>query len=158
MGERTYERRLARELEKLRSNPPPGLSISDEDVPSLQEWKITLNYTETNSLYKGQKFKLRFRFSEKYPMDSPEVVFEEPIPLHEHIYSNGHICMDILYDAAWTPAMTASTVAQSIYSMLCGATEESYRKPSDDEMYTTRCRETGQGPKQTKWDFHDTKA
>eukprot|EP01064_Diplonema_japonicum_P038189 TRINITY_DN9164_c0_g1_i1.p1 TRINITY_DN9164_c0_g1~~TRINITY_DN9164_c0_g1_i1.p1 ORF type:complete len:172 (+),score=30.48 TRINITY_DN9164_c0_g1_i1:47-517(+) len=154
----TYERRLQRELDKFRENPPPGLYICDGDVPNLTEWRITLNYKDTSSLYDGQTFKLRFRFSEKYPMDSPEVIFLDPIPLHEHIYSNGHICMDILYDAAWSPAMTVSTIAQSIYSMLAGASEESYKKPSDDEMYCARCRETGQGPKQTKWDFHDTKA
>ena len=29
-------------------------------------------------------------------MDSPEVVFLLPAPIHEHIYSNGHICLNIL--------------------------------------------------------------
>ena len=120
MAERTYEKRLQRELDKIKASPPPGLSI-DGDVPKLTEWVITLNYTDGNGaecLYTGKSFRLRFRFTDKYPMDAPEVIFID-VPLHEHIYSNGHICMDILYDA-WTPAMTVSTVAQSIFSMLAG--------------------------------------
>ena len=32
------------------------------------------------------------------PIDSPEVVFEGPVPKHEHVYSNGFICLSILYD------------------------------------------------------------
>ncbi len=27
-----------------------------------------------------------------------QVVFLPPSPVHPHIYSNGHICLDILYD------------------------------------------------------------
>eukprot|EP00754_Rhynchopus_humris_P036413 Rhum_TRINITY_DN18550_c0_g1::Rhum_TRINITY_DN18550_c0_g1_i1::g.167608::m.167608/K10688/UBE2W, UBC16; ubiquitin-conjugating enzyme E2 W len=150
------EKRISRELEKMRSAPPPGISIPDSNVISATEWHLCLTYPEGN-LYTGMTFKLRFRFGPKYPMDSPEVVFIENVPVHEHIYSNGHICMDILYDA-WTPAMTVSTVAQSIYSMLSGAGKESYHRPSDDVQYTTRCKETGQSPKQTKWDFHDAHA
>ena len=32
------------------------------------------------------------------PIESPEVIFVGPIPCHEHIYSNGFICLSILYD------------------------------------------------------------
>jgi ubiquitin-conjugating enzyme E2 W len=32
------------------------------------------------------------------PIDSPEVIFVGNIPIHEHIYSNGYICLSILYD------------------------------------------------------------
>ena len=32
------------------------------------------------------------------PIESPEVIFIGHIPVHEHIYSNGFICLSILYD------------------------------------------------------------
>lgn len=32
------------------------------------------------------------------PIESPEVIFYGNSPDHEHIYSNGFICMSILYD------------------------------------------------------------
>lgn len=42
--------------------------------------------------------RLWFVFSENYPIEAPEVVFVGKVPDHEHIYSNGFICMSILYD------------------------------------------------------------
>ena len=32
------------------------------------------------------------------PIEAPEVIFVGPVPTHEHIYSNGFICLSILYD------------------------------------------------------------
>lgn len=32
-------------------------------------------------------------FSERYPLEPPEVTFVPPSPVHPHIYSNGHICL-----------------------------------------------------------------
>lgn len=44
----------------------------------------------------GETFRLRILFSERYPLEPPEVTFVPPSPVHPHIYSNGHICLDIL--------------------------------------------------------------
>ncbi len=41
---------------------------------------------------------LKFIFEENYPIEAPEVTFVGKMPDHEHIYSNGFICMSILYD------------------------------------------------------------
>lgn len=49
------------------------------------------------TLYEGEHFQLLFKFNNKYPFDSPEVTFVGPnIPVHPHVYSNGHICLSIL--------------------------------------------------------------
>tara|TARA_B110000503_G_C6986192_1_gene345361 strand:- start:50 stop:238 length:189 start_codon:yes stop_codon:yes gene_type:complete len=47
-------------------------------------------------LYKNVSFLTQYKFIK--PIESPEVLFIGKIPEHEHIYSNGFICMSILYD------------------------------------------------------------
>ncbi len=42
--------------------------------------------------------RLKFIFEDNYPIEAPEVTFVGKMPDHEHIYSNGFICMSILYD------------------------------------------------------------
>lgn len=41
------------------------------------------------------------------------------IPVHPHIYGNGHICLDLL-GAGWSPVHTLTTIALSLQSMLAG--------------------------------------
>lgn len=78
------------------------------------------------TLYENELFQLQFKFNDRYPFESPEVVFVGPNmwvyliicislrlpisnvtwlnflynsrPVHPHIYSNGHICLSILSD------------------------------------------------------------
>ena len=101
------------------------------------------------TLYEGEKYTLRIRFTEDYPMDSPEVVFLLPAPVHSHIYSNGHICLNIL-GADWSPALTAKSVCLSILSMLSSATVKVL--PQDNASYTKHPRK---GPKSTNFAYHD---
>ncbi len=82
-------------------------------------------------------------------MDSPEVVFKTPAPMHPHIYSNGHICLNILGED-WSPALTVKSICLSIISMLSSATEKG--RPKDDERYSTFCNH---GPKSSRFVYHD---
>lgn len=62
----------------------------------ILRWVINMDGVK-GTLYEGEHFQLLFKFSNKYPFDSPEVTFVGPnIPIHPHIYSNGHICLSIL--------------------------------------------------------------
>jgi len=115
----------------------------------LHTWQVRLTGAP-GTLYEGEHFKLQFKFSPKYPFDSPEVTFTgENIPLHPHIYSNGHICLSILTDD-WSPALSVQAVCLSIISMLSSCKEK--KRPPDDAFYVKTC---SKNPKKTKWWYHD---
>ncbi|KAM9961121.1 hypothetical protein ACTFIW_010297 [Dictyostelium discoideum] len=142
-----YAKRLQKELLDLKTNPPPCISITEGD--NLDKWVIAVDGTE-GSIYQGEHFKLQFKFSSGYPLDSPEVIFIGTPPIHPHIYSNGHICLSILYDN-WSPALTVSSVCLSILSMLSSCTEKI--RPTDDSKYVSRV--LNKSPKEVRWMFHD---
>ena len=111
------------------------------------EWQVQL---QGQGIYEGEAFTLRFAFSRNYPLESPEVVFVGAAPVHPHVYSNGHICLSILYQE-WSPALTVRTVSLSILSMLSSCEEKV--PPPDDEAYSRSAR--NRSPKKTLFAFHD---
>ncbi|XP_037085370.1 ubiquitin-conjugating enzyme E2 W-like [Pollicipes pollicipes] len=144
------ERRLQKELMNLTTEPPPGVTVNPEEIgDNLSDWTVTVA-GPASSLYEGETYRLNFRFSQKYPFDSPEVVFLRPnIPVHPHIYSNGHICLSILTED-WSPALSVASVCLSITSMLSSCKDK--KRPPDDAFYVKTCNKN---PKKTRWWYHD---
>uniref|UniRef100_A0A8C1WUZ1 N-terminal E2 ubiquitin-conjugating enzyme n=1 Tax=Cyprinus carpio TaxID=7962 RepID=A0A8C1WUZ1_CYPCA len=114
----------------------------------LSRWLIDMEGAP-GTLYEGEKFQLLFKFSSRYPFDSPQVMFTgENIPVHPHVYSNGHICLSILTED-WSPALSVQSVCLSIISMLSSCKEK--RRPPDNSFYVKTCNKN---PKKTKWWYH----
>ena len=108
-----------------------------------------------------------------------QVIFVPPSPVHPHIYSNGHVCLDILYDGrngGWSPALTINKLCLSLRSMLASNNDKvricftanhrhcTYmimrddqcnvqKRPAGDRDYCSRTQ--GRSPKDTRWDFDD---
>ncbi|XWS14532.1 hypothetical protein CRYUN_Cryun35bG0017900 [Craigia yunnanensis] len=130
--------RLQKELVEWQVNPPAGFKHRVTD--NLQRWIIEVNGAP-GTLYANETYQLQVDFPEHYPMEAPQVIFVSPAPLHPHIYSNGHICLDlVLSSQSWN---TEFTVIMQ-------------QRPDDNDRYVKNCR-NGRSPKETRWWFHDDK-
>ncbi|KAI5786383.1 ubiquitin-conjugating enzyme/RWD-like protein [Peziza echinospora] len=132
-------RRLQKELSKIVVGLPPGIKlISAED---FQAWQLDIQVLDDNPIYKGQTYRLNFRFTKNYPIDAPVVTFVQAdgitIPIHPHIYSNGVICLDLLSSGhGWSPVQSVESVCMSIQSMLTGNTRN--ERPEGDAEFVSR--------------------
>ncbi|KAJ2822438.1 hypothetical protein IWW50_004212, partial [Coemansia erecta] len=109
-------KRLLRELRLLKTTPSPNITLDNND--SIDKWTVRLRGAK-DTLYEDEEYTLLFDFPAEYPLEPPVVVFTGKMPLHPHVYSNGHICLSILYNY-WSPALTVDTICQSLLSMLSG--------------------------------------
>ena len=139
--------RIQRELKEFIKSPPPGLSVKISGK-NVRLWIVTLTMPENTSIYAGEKYKLRIQFPNDYPTSPPSVYFLPPTPRHEHVYTNGDICLSLL-GKDWRPIMTASSIAGSIMSILCGAQRKSL--PMDNARHASN----KPGKKQDDWVYHD---
>lgn len=146
-------KRLSKELNKLRSTSlAPGLTVVKAD--DLKEWLVDMRVVDDNPIYKGETYRLKFTFSDKYPIEAPEVVFVKsethPIPLHPHIYSNGIICLDLLDRQGWSPVHNVESICVSLQSML--TSNDKRERPPGDENFVMYNR---QRPRDMNFVFHD---
>ena len=137
--------RIQRELKQFLSEPPPNLKVSVGK--NIRVWIVTLNMSD-DTIYAGEKYRLRIQFPKDYPTQPPSVYFMKPTPRHEHVYTNGDICLSLL-GKDWRPTMTAQSLAVSIMSILSGARKKSL--PMDN----ARQAMNKPGQKQDDWIYHD---
>jgi ubiquitin-conjugating enzyme E2 W len=141
------------ELSKIHDHVPPGISFVSAD--NLQEWLMDLQVLDDNPIYNGKIYRLKFKFTNNYPIEAPEVTFVtdtlgHEVPMHPHIYSNGIICLDLLDRQAWSPVHNVESVCISLQSMLTGNTKNE-RPPNDDDFVRSNMRR----PRDINFLFHD---
>jgi ubiquitin-conjugating enzyme E2 W len=136
--------RIQQELKAFIKDPPEHLSVATGK--NIRIWIVTV---EGIGIYEGETFRLRIQFPANYPTVPPSVYFLPPnIPLHEHVYTNGDICLSLL-GKDWRPTMTAQSVAYSILSILASATSKSL--PMDNARHA----QNQPGQYQADWVYHD---
>mmetsp|Transcript_28770 Transcript_28770/g.60488 ORF Transcript_28770/g.60488 Transcript_28770/m.60488 type:complete len:308 (-) Transcript_28770:279-1202(-) len=144
-------KRVLRDLRRLKQDADVDLGFSIDDCECLTDWVVKL-VGAPGTVYDGEIYRLRIRFHADYPMAPPEVTFMRPAPVHEHIYSDGKICLNILY-SGWKPDLDVRAICLSLRSMLSSATKKS--RPPDNNSTVVMSR--GQKTREMQWEFHDDK-
>jgi ubiquitin-conjugating enzyme E2 W len=135
--------RIQRELKEFLQHPPLNLQVKVGS--NIRVWIITL---KGSGIYKGEVYRLRVQFPPSYPTVPPSVYFLPPTPQHEHVYTNGDICLSLL-GKGWLPSMTAQSIAVSIQSILNSAVTKSL--PMDNARHS----QNKPGQYQKDWVYHD---
>eukprot|EP00957_Ditylum_brightwellii_P003414 258717-Ditylum_brightwellii.AAC.1 len=117
-------RRLRKELEQFSTANEFGLKVTSPVFSpklkdnELAEWSILMD-APPSSVYAGEEYALTVKFNAKYPIEPPAITFcadkkggWKP-PKHEHIYSNGVICMSLLAND-YSPALTLQQILIAI--------------------------------------------
>ena len=137
--------RIQRELKQFLAAPPHNLSVNVGS--NIRVWIVTMKGAE-NTIYEGETYKLKITFPDRYPAVPPSAYFLKPTPRHEHVYTNGDICLSLL-GKDWRPTMTAQSIAVSILSILSSAKKKSL--PMDN----SRVAGLKPGRSQENWVYHD---
>ncbi|OBA22582.1 UBC-like protein [Metschnikowia bicuspidata var. bicuspidata NRRL YB-4993] len=144
-----FARRLLKEHQAFENAGLPGIEM----LPGSDITEYEVIMCVDNQLYAGEKFLLLIHIGNEYPVEPPLVKFlskgDHAVPLHPHIYSNGHICLNVL-GKDWTPACNVESVVLSVQSML--STNELAERPPDDDRYV---RLAPKDPKNGRFVYHD---
>lgn len=137
--------RIQKELREFLANPPEGCKVAVGK--NLMVWVVAITGAK-GTIYEGEKYKLRIEFTPEYPSKPPSCYFLQPPPKHQHVYTNGDICLNLL-GRDWRPTMTAAQLALAILSMLSSAKTKG--TPQDNAMHAG----TTPGQVQDAWMYHD---
>ncbi len=138
--------RIQKELKAFLKSPPDNLSV--QVGSNIRLWIVTIVGAK-DTIYEGEVFKLRIEFPKDYPTVPPSVYFlKKHMPVHEHVYTNGDICLSLLGNG-WRPTMSAQSIAVSILSILSSAQKKCL--PMDNANHAGN----KPGQYQKDWVYHD---
>jgi len=119
-------RRLIRDLRKLQTDPPQGVSASPAK-DDIMCWTAVM-FGPDDTPWEGGTFQLEVTFTEEFPTKAPHVKFLTKM-FHPNIYNNGEICLDILQNQ-WSPIYDISAILTSVQSLL---TDPNPNSPANGE-------------------------
>ena len=125
-------KRIMRELQDLKKDPPLNCSAGPVSEADLYKWEGVM-MGPSDSPYAGGVFNVTIEFPVDYPFKPPRIMFKTKI-YHPNINAQGFICLDILKQN-WSPALTISKALLSILSMLTDPNPDDPLMPDIAQQY-----------------------
>ena len=126
-------KRITQEIKELLENPVSNCSAGPLDETDITVWRATIFGPEGTPYY-GGVFYLEVKFPSEYPFKPPLMKFITPI-YHCNINKSGGICLDILKEKQWSPALTISKVLLSICSLMADPNPKDPLVPDIAELF-----------------------
>ena len=98
--------RLQKEIAEL-DVPPHAKAIFPEDG-TIMEFKVSVDLTKEESIWRGGKYVFTIEVLPNYPHDAPKCKCETQI-YHPNIDTDGNVCLNILRDD-WKPVLGINAV------------------------------------------------
>ena len=108
--------RLTTELKTFSENPVFGISAGPIDNNNLLTWEAIISNSNEDSPFRNGFFKLQIVFTDNYPYSPPKIKMKTKV-FHPNI-KNEEICLDIIKEDRWSPALTVEKILLSISSLL----------------------------------------
>jgi ubiquitin-conjugating enzyme E2 D/E len=126
-------KRILQEIKDLQENPVSNCSAGPLDEKEITTWSATI-FGPEGTPYHGGVFNLEVKFPPEYPFKPPLIRFITPI-YHCNINRSGGICLDILKEKQWSPALTISKVLLSICSLMADPNPKDPLMPEIAELF-----------------------
>ncbi len=126
------DKRLQKELCVILKNKIEGVVVTINN-DNLREWVVSIDGPKCTP-YEDGVFILNIQFPDKYPFESPKILFVTPI-MHPNINLEGKICINIFRDG-WSTSMTVRKILLSIVSLLSSPNLNDPLMPEIAIMYT----------------------
>ena len=107
--------RLNMELKTFSETPVFGISAGPSG-DDFSIWNAIISNLNERSPFKNGFFKLQIIFNDNYPYSPPKIKMKTKI-FHPNI-KNEEICLDIIKEDRWSPALTVEKILLSISSLL----------------------------------------
>ena len=109
------EKRLKKEIGKLQTDPPEGVSCYLKEQDVINKLLVSIKGPD-GSPYKDGIFQLEVEVPQSYPIEPPHIIFLTKI-YHPNIDNNGLICLDLL-KSKWKPTIQLAHLFIAIQDLL----------------------------------------
>lgn len=140
----TAVRRLVQELKTLRANPISYVK-AEPNPSNIFYWDAWIQGAPDTPYY-GGTFHLSMVFPSDYPFRPPMVKFETRV-YHPNISINGAICVDLLKQGVWSPALSIQALLLALLSLLATPNPDDPLRPdaaillkTDSSRYNAKVR------------------